>query len=241
MGPIRWGAATRVTALLVTAFFFAATVLQALLEFDVLGEPPVGGIDFVDEVLAGFAWEQERWPVEFAATVLFAAGFASLAGLGLLLARLAPSDDARRPLIQAAYLGAGGIGVASQLLWLGVKPVASSPELCECGLRTEEVMSRVMILNVAENVQLWMAIGAVVLAAIGALLVAPLGRRAGMPSGWFWIAMAIAVLGPLAGMLAVLGAAPFDAIVLILVAGIALPGWALWLAIRSESLSFLDA
>ena len=237
MGAIPWATATRVTALLVTAFFVAGSVIQALIIFELLGPRPVGGVDFIDEVLRGFEWEQQRWPVEFAGTALFAAGFVSLGGLGTLLAGLATPDDARRGLVRAAYLGAGGLGLASQLLWLGVKPIAANPQLCECGLRAEEIMSRLMILNVAGDTQVWLAIGAILLAAIGAVLVAPVARRAGMPMGWVWLSLAIVILGPLAAVLHVLQAFPADWIVLLVVAGIAVPIWALWIAIRSEEIA----
>ena len=237
MGPIPWSSATRVAALLVTVFFVAASVLQVLIVFELLGPRPGGGVDFIDEVLSGFEWEQDRWPVEFAATLLFGAGFVALGGLGTLLAGLAARGDARRSLVSGAYLGAGGLGLASQLLWLGVKPTATSPELCECGLRAEEVMSRLMILNVAGETQLWMAIGATLLAAIGAVLIAPVGRRAGMPVGWVWLALAIAILALLAAVLHVLQAFPADNIVLLVVAGIAVPLWALWIALRTEAIA----
>ena len=237
MGPIPWSSATRVAALLVTAFFVAAAVLQTLINFELLGPHPVGGVDFIDEVLSGFAWEQERWPVEFAATALFAAGFVALGGLGTLLAGLAARDDARRSLVRAAFLGAGGLGLASQLLWLGVKPIAANPQLCECGLRAEEIMSRLMILNVAGDTQIWMAIGATLLAAIGALLIAPVGRRAGMPVGWAWLAPAIATLALAAAVLHVLQAFPADWTVLLVAAGIVVPIWALWIALRAEAIA----
>jgi hypothetical protein len=237
MGLIPWATATRIAALLVTAFFVAATVLQAVIIFELLGPRPGGGVDFIDEVLRGFEWEQERWPVEFAATALFGVGFVSLGALGTLLAGLAATGDARRSLARAAYLGAGGIGLAAQLLWLGVKPIAASPQLCECGLRAEEIMSRLMILNVAGDTQVWMIIAAVFLAAIGAVLVAPVGRRAGMPTGWVWLSLATAILGPLAAILHVLQLFPADWIVLLVVAGIALPIWALWIALRSEAIA----
>ena len=237
MGPIPWSSATRVAALLVTAFFIVATVLQALIIFELLGPRPGGGVDFIDEVLSGFEWEQERWPVEFAATALFAAGFVSLGALGTLLADLAAPGDARRSLVRGAYLGAAGLGLASQLLWLGVKPIATNPELCECGLRAEEIMSRLMILNVAGDTQVWMAIGATLLAAIGAVLIAPVGRRAGMPAAWVWLALAPAILAPIAAVLHVLQAFEAEWIVLLVAAGIAVPIWALWIALRSEAIA----
>jgi hypothetical protein len=237
LGPIPWSSATRIAALLVTAFFIVATVLQALINFELLGPRPGGGVDFIDEVLRGFEWDQERWPVEFAATALFGAGFVSLGGLGTLLAGLAERGDARRSLVRGAYLGAGGLGLASMLLWLGVKPIAASPQLCECGLRAEEIMSRLMILNVAADTQIWMAIGATFLAAIGAVLIAPVGRRAGMPAGWVWLALAPAILAPIAAALHVLQAFPADWAVLLVAAGIAVPAWALWIALRSEAIA----
>ena len=237
MGLIPWATAIRVTALLVTAFFVAATVLQALIIFEVLGPRPGGGLDFIDETLRVFEWESERWPVEFAAAALFGLGFVSLGGVGTLLAGLAAPGDARRTLVRASYLGAAGIGLASQLLWIGVKPIATSPQLCECGLREEEVMSRLMILNVADNTQVWLVIGAILLSAIGAVLVAPVGRRAGLPVGWVWLSLAIAVLGPLAAVLRVLETFPADAVVLIVVAGLAVPVWALWIALSAYTIA----
>jgi hypothetical protein len=237
VGLIPWSSATRVAALLVTAFFITATVLQLVIVFELLGPRPGGGVDFIDEVLKGFAWEQERWPVEFAATALFGLGFVALGALGALLAGLAAPGDARRSLVRAAFLGAAGLGVASQLLWLGVKPIAANPQLCECGLRAEEIMSRLMILNVAGDTQVWLAIGAVLLVAIGSLLIAPVGRRAGMPTGWAWVPLLIAILWPLAVILHVLQIYPADLIALLAAAGIVVPIWALWIALRSEAVA----
>ena len=237
MGPIPWSSAVRVTALLVTAFFFAAAVLQTLINFELLGARPVGGINFIEEVLSGFEWEQERWPVEGAATALFGAGFVALGGLGTLLAGLAARDDARRSLVRAAFLGAGGVGLASQLLWLGVKPIAANPHLCECGLREEEIISKLMILNVGGDVQIWLAIGATLVAAIGAVLIAPVGRRAGMPVGWVWLSFAIALVVPIIAVLHVLQAFPIDWTLLLVDAGILVPIWAFWIALRSEAIA----
>jgi hypothetical protein len=236
-----WQVGVRVLALLVTAFFFAAAVLQGVLAFDVLGPPPPEQEDFIERVIDAFEWEQTRWPVEFAATALFALGFVALGGLGALLSRLVGSGDPRRLLMTAAYLGAGGIGAASQLVWLGVKPIATSPQYCECGLRNEEIMSRLMILDVAGSAQLWLAIGAIVLAAVGAVLVAGIGRERGMPGSWAWLSLVIAVVSLASAGLAVIGAYPFDQLALLVAAGILIPVWALWVAIRAESLAPADA
>jgi hypothetical protein len=235
-----WRVGVRVLALLVTAFFFAAAVLQGVLAFDVLGPPPPEQDDFIEQIIDAFEWEQTRWPLEFAATALFALGFLALGGLGALLSRLVGSADPRRLLATAAYLGAGGIGAASQLLWLGVKPIATSPQYCECGLRAEEIMSRLMVLNVAVSVQLWIVIGAIVLAAVGTVFVAGIGREAGMPTVWVWLSLVIAIASLAVAVLAVMGAYPFDQLALLLVAGILVPIWALWVAIRANSLMSAD-
>jgi hypothetical protein len=236
-----WSAAVRVLALLVTAFFVAGAVLQAVLAFDVLGPPPPEQDDFIEEIIDFFAWEQSRWPVEFASTTLFALAFLALGGLGALLSRLATTGDPRRLLTSAAFLGAGGIGAASQLMWLGVKPIATSPQYCDCGLRAEEIMSRLMVLNISQSLQVWLVIGAIVLLAAGTVLVAGIGREAGMSARWLWLTLAISVASLATGVLGAMGAYPFDQLAIVLTAGILVPIWALWLAIRAETLVPPDA
>jgi hypothetical protein len=231
-----WAITLRVLALLVTAFFFAAAVLQAVLAFDVLGAAPPDQDDFIEQTIDLFTWEQSRWPVEFAATALFALGFLSLGGLGVLLSRLASTADPRRMLTTSAFLGAAGIGAASQLMWLGVKPIATSPQYCECGLRAEEIMSRLMILGVASVVQVWLVIGALLLLAFGTVLLAGIGREHGMSSRWVWLSLVIAALSVVVGVLSVLSLYPVDQLVLLVTAGILTPIWALWLATCAEML-----
>jgi hypothetical protein len=229
---IEWVGAVRALSLLVTAFFFVAAVLQALLAFDILGAPPPEQPDVIERIIANFAWEQSRWPIEFAATALFGLGFATLGGLGVLLARLAERSDARRSLVAAAYIGLGVIGAASQLFWLGVKPIATSPQYCDCDLRGVQIMSRLMILDVADAAQFWMVLGAIVLAAFGVILISGLGREAGMPTGWVWLSATIAIVSLLAAALGVVDAYPFNQLAVLLVAAILLPIWALWIAVR---------
>jgi len=231
-----WATTLRALALLVTAFFLAAAVLQAVLAFDVLGAAPPKQDDFIEQTIDLFTWEQSRWPVEFAATALFGLGFLALGGLGVLLSRLASTADPRRLLTTSAFLGAAGIGAASQLMWLGVKPIATSPQYCSCGLRAEEIMSRLMILGVASVVQVWLVIGALLLLAGGTVMLAGLGREHGMSTGWVWLSLAIAAASIAVGILAVLRTYPVDQLVLLVTAGVLTPIWALWLAIRAETL-----
>lgn len=91
-----------------------------------LGPSSERGDDFIEFKLAQFAWEEERWVLDFPASALFAIGFLGLAGLGSAVARLADTSDSRRSLVASSFVLGGGFGAASQLLWIGAKPIATS-------------------------------------------------------------------------------------------------------------------
>ena len=245
MRSIEWPSLARALAWIMAVAFVASTVLLLLLNLNVFGAPPFGGRDFLDEVLADFEWQQTQWPFDFAASALLAVGFLALGALGPVLARLAAETDARRGLVAAAFLGAGGLGAASQLDYLGAKPIATNPQYCECGFLAEEIMSRLMILDVVTGIQTWLISGSLVAAAVGLVIAGMLGREAGMPSQWLWLALVGAAL---AVVLAVVGAVfppfvvyPLDVILIVLVAGIAVPIWAIWLAARAGEIWLVDA
>jgi hypothetical protein len=102
-----------------------------------------------------------------------------------------------------------------------------------------------MILNASGTVSAWLTVGAIVMAVLGILMVVELGRRAGMSRGLTWMTyvaaaggFVLAVLGALAevngrddpwGIVSDLSA--------VAVAGILIPLWALWLAIRAPELA----
>ena len=62
---------------------------------------------------------------------------------------------------------AGDTAQEPQLLQIGSLPYLTSPELCECGLREHEIMAREVVINTLFGVQLWLVVGALVLAAPG--------------------------------------------------------------------------
>jgi len=233
MARIEWPSLARRLAWIMAAAFVAATGAYLLWSLQVFGGPPEPGDAFIDNVLADFAWQQTQWPLEFAGTALFAIGFLALGGLAPVLGRLAAASDARRGLVTAAFLGAGGLGAASQLLWLGAKPVATSPQYCECGLLAEEIMSRLMTLNIVAAVQTWLISGALLAAAVGLLVAGTLGREAGMPGGWLWLSLAAAALAVVGSILPLFDVYPFDLLLVVLVAGVSIPIWAVWLASRA--------
>lgn len=237
MSNWRWADTVRVLSLLMAAFFFVAAVLTAVLQFELTGHPPPEPPDFLDGIVAFFRWDSARWPIDFAGTLLAALGFAAFGAVGVLLSRLAGAADSRRTVIAALMVMGASLGAASQLLWIGVKPVATSPQLCECGLRAEEIMSRLMILNVAGGVQAWLNNGAIILLSIGVVLATALARRAGASSGWVWFSYLLvlgAVLTPIFGELHL---EPFDLWSFFVLVAILVPGWALWLAIEAPRLT----
>jgi hypothetical protein len=231
-----WTDTVRVLSLVVTAFFFAAAVLQAVLSFELTGAAPQDTEDFIESIIAFFNWENGRAGIDLAASLLFGFGFVAVAGLGVLLSRLADRADVRGALAAAGFIGGGALGLASQLWWIAVKPLATDPHYCECNLRAEEITSRLMILRLGGTVQLWLVIGAIVLVSIGIVVAVRLVQSAGMPSGWAWLSYLVVAGSFVSSGLGIAGTYPFDQIALLVVAGALIPLWALWLAIRAPSL-----
>jgi hypothetical protein len=242
VGRIEWASAARILGWVIGISLLVGAVTRMAIELELVGgltEPPSD--DFVDRILTIYADVTNRWPIEFTSLTAFAIGFAGLAGLGPVLGRLASSADARGGLVMVAFLGLGGMGLAAQLLQLGALPFLTSPELCECGLREEEIMAREVVINTIFGVQLWLVVGALVLAAPGIWLAGSLGADAGMPAAWRWLSLLIALAGLVLAVLTVLEAYPYDQYLLALTAGILVPIWAIWLAIRASEIWGTDS
>ena len=237
VGRIEWASAARILGWVIGLSLLVGAIIRMALSFEVLGLPDIpDDADFVDRLLTIYEFQSSVWPLEFTSFVAFGIGFAALASLGPVLRRLASDDDARGGFVMVALLGLGGLGLASQLLQIGSIPFLTSPELCECGLREHEIMAREVVINTIFGVQLWLAVGALMLAAPGIWFAGSLGADAGMPQAWRWLSILIGVASIVLAVLAVLEAFPFDQYVLGLTAGILVPIWAIWLASRSREL-----
>ena len=237
VGRIEWASAARVLGWVAGLGLLIGTVIRLVLSFELLGHPPEPPTDdFVDRTLSFYEFATSQWPIEFTSFAAFAIGFAALAALGPVLGRLASDDDARGGLVMVTLLALGGFGIASQLIPIGALPYLTFPELCECGLREHEVMAREIALGTIFGVQFWLVLGALVLAVPGFLLAGSLGADAGMPSAWRWLSYLIPVASIVLAVLAILEAFPFDQYVLGLTAGILVPIWAIWLAMRAGDL-----
>jgi hypothetical protein len=235
VGRIEWASAARVLGWVIGIGLFVGAIIRVALSFELLGHPPEPPTDdFVDRMLTFYTFATSQWPIEFTSFAAFAIAFAGLAMLGPVLGRLASEDDARRGLVAVAFLGLGGLGLAAQLMPIGALPFLTFPELCDCGLREHEVMAREIVNGTIFSVQLWLTVGALLLAAPGLLLAGSLGADAGMPPAWRWLSVVIAVASVVLAVLAELQAFPFDQYLVGLTAGILVPIWAIWLARRSR-------
>jgi hypothetical protein len=245
VGRFEWNASVRVLALLLAAFMVAAVALQLVLQFDLTGSPPEGMTPGSDEIMAFFQFEHGRWPIDFASEVLFALGFMALAGVGILLSRLADPTDTRRVLAPALFLGVGGLGVAASLVWIGVAPIVTDPHYCTCDLRDALLAARVTAGDIAGSASIWLGNGAVFMAAIGFVLVVGLARAAGMSAGWTmltWLTAAVALLGVVLASTTIAPSEnmPIAPYISLAVGGILIPIWAVWLAISAPGLASPD-
>jgi hypothetical protein len=142
----------------IAATLIAGTVLVVGLAVNLFGAPPAipETADLPTRLLLQKPFEQSIWPVDMAASLLYAV---ALGAVILLAAVLYTAVDAGRPLAVAplAALGAGGIlGAAAQLLYVGAKAPIIDIQYCDCGFKAEEVISQQWALILVQGAQSWL-------------------------------------------------------------------------------------
>jgi hypothetical protein len=229
---------------LLAAAFLAGAALVIYLQLSFPAErsfPP--DATFVDHLLAEFEDAQAVWLLDVGNSLLFAVGFAAIAALGAVLRHVLGQDDPRGMVALVAFLLAGGVGVAAQLIYIGGLD-ATNPQYCDCGFLAEEIISRAMIHNVLGGIVFWMIDAFTVLFAVGLLgwaAVASASRT--MPAGWAAFTRLLAVVGLAVvawnriGVPLLIRAGYDDvdyfligSILIGIVAGVLVPIWAAWLA-----------
>ena len=241
----RWAWPTTVkviVGLLVAGMVGGIVLLLVVQVFELAGTFPTETGVFTDDIQAGNEFITSQYPLDFARGALFGMGFAALGLVGLLLARLVAPGDSRGPILSGTLLLAGGLGVAAQLLLIGAEPIATSPQYCDCGLLEEELMSRLMAFNIVQGIEVWLTNGAMIAAAVGLVIAARPGVRAGMPVGWAYLGYLTALASVIVVVL--MGARfqtfPFNVWSLVVAAAVLLPAWAIWLAMRADDLRLGD-
>jgi len=234
---------TRMLAWILAVSFPLATIILVLLLLNITASEPTfreGDNVLADNIVTGFTNDQERWPQELAANLLFVLGFAAVAGLGATLPSLIGAADGARRLLAALFMVAATLGIVGMLLYVGVKEVAANPTYCECGSRDAQLISRVSVLDAASSAQNWLTDAFATLFGVG-LLVAASG--AAMPSGWRtysrWFgvaALGVVIIHRLIPLIQeVIDNPDVDLflagdLLVAIVAGILTPIWAIWTA-----------
>lgn len=209
-----------------------ATLLTIVLRFNLTGEPPLraDGTDFVDFIVTRVAWDRERLPLDLGASLLFATAFLALAGVGWLLGTVAHDADRGR-VIAAAFVVAGILGAAAQLIHVGAATIASDPTICDCGYRAEEIIGRLQAMHVADAQRTWLTHGAFVAGSVGFFMAAGLSWGSSQRG----MSIAIGALLPLAVLVEVLQLETIPELIVLATVGLLVPAWVILLASREPT------
>jgi hypothetical protein len=208
-----------------------------------------------DAIFENFRAAREAFPQEMAYTLLFSLGFLSVAMLGPILRDVFGRGDPRVTRMTVFFLVAGTIGILSQVIYLGGKEVTSAPYYCDCDYLAPQLVSRGAIMDALGGIQSWMTDAFTFLFAIGLFAAASLASARGWGAAFVRASVVLAVLGlasatwsRIAVPLLVNADVHIDyygigLLILAVVAGVALPIWAVILArtlSRSEGASAVD-
>jgi hypothetical protein len=224
MRTLRW------LAWSIGVLFLVGTALQ-LVDFLNLyaTPPPPAPLNMVEQRLAAQDYRMTIWPVFAFGNFAFALGFIALAGLGLALASKLGSGDAQRIVIPTSFGVGGVLGAVGQLILIGAAQVTVDLAYCDCGFKNEEIVSQIWGQMLIEGGTQWLVNAASVLAAIGIVGVDVAFRRR-MPAAWdivSWLTAIGLIATVVVGFINVEGDLPFY--LQVLVAGILVPVWAIWL------------
>jgi hypothetical protein len=208
-----------------------ATLLTIVLQFNLTGEPPLRaeGTDFVDFIVTRVTFDRGRLPLDLGASLLFATAFLALAGVGWLLGA-AVQDEDRGRVMAAAFVVAGILGAAAQLIHVGAATVASDPTICDCGYRAEEIIGRLQAMHVADGQRDWLTHGAFAAGSIGFFLAAAL--RWG--STWRRLSITVGALLLVSILVEVIDLETVPELVVLVTVGLLIPAWAVLVARRDS-------
>jgi len=211
--------------------FLVGTVLQLVDFFNLYKTPPdiPESLNMVEFRLAVQEYRVGVWPIFLLSNLATGIGFMAVTALGLALAGHVASDNSHRVGIAAGLGMAGTFGAVAQLLIIGVTQPTIDGAYCDCGFKETEIVSQIWGQQLAESASRWLTNAALVLAAIGVAAVSRAFRDR-MPASWNIFSWLTAI-----GMVAAV-AIPFlqinpdlDFWVLVAVAGVMVPIWAIWL------------
>ena len=211
--------------------FLAGTVLQLVDFFNLYATPPdiPESLNMVEFRLAVQDYRVAVWPIFLLSNLATGIGFMAVTALGLALAGHVASDNSHRVGIAAALGMAGIFGAVAQLLIIGVTQPTIENAYCDCGFKETEIVSQIWAQQLAESASRWLTNTALVLAAIGVVVVSRAFRDR-MPPAWDIFSWLTAIAMVAAVAIPFLQINPeLDFWVLVAVAGVIVPIWAIWL------------
>lgn len=227
MRTLRW------LALAVGVLFLIGSVLRLVDMLNLWATPPAQApTNMVEGRLAAQDYRMAIWPIFMLTNLAFGVGFMALAGLGAALASRLGSADPRRVGILTTFAVGGVIGAVGQLMIIGAAQVTVEQAYCDCGFKDTEIVSQIWGQMLIEGSSQWLINSAAVLAAIG-IVVVDLAFRRRMPAGWD-IMSGLTVIGLIATVVVgffSLGSDDFGLYLLLLVTGVLVPIWAIWLGL----------
>lgn len=190
--------------------------------------------DFVARLEAVRQADQAAFPFVLMGSLATFGVFLVATMLGVALRALAPAGGAR-DVMTTVFIVGGIVGVLAQLANIGVGQVAAFG-YCDCGYRVEELIAQDYALFVGWSIQEWLAAGAITIVGVGAALA---GRLIDISPAWTTLSYLIAVVLLVAVAVQVVGffihlenidLRQITDLVIGLVAGVAVPIWAILLA-----------
>jgi hypothetical protein len=124
------------------------------------------------------------------------------------------------------------LGAVGQLIIIGAAQVTVEQAYCDCGFKDTEVVSQIWGQMLIEGASQWLINSAAVLAAIGIAAV-DVAFRKRMPAGWdivSWLT-AIGLIATVVVGFFSLGGDDLGLYPLLVVTGILVPVWAIWLGL----------
>jgi hypothetical protein len=227
MRTVRW------LALAVGVLFLIGAALRVVDVLNLWATPPAQApANMVEGRLAAQDYRMAIWPVFMLGNLAFGVGFMALAGLGVALASRLASGDSRRVAILTSFAVGGVLGAVGQLMIIGAAEVTVQQAYCDCGFKDTEIVSQIWGQMLIEGASQWLINSAGVLAAIGIVAV-DVSFRKRMPAGWD-IASWLTVIGLIATVVVgffSLGGDDLALYLLLVVTGILVPIWAIWLGV----------
>src|SRR5690349_20301038 len=228
MRTLRWLAFT------VGVLFLIGTLLRIVDMQNLWATPPAQpAANMVEGRLAAQDYRMAIWPIFMLTNLAFGIGFMALVGLGIALASGLGSGDTRRIAILTSF-GVGGIlGAAGQLMIIGAAQVTVDQAYCDCGFKDTEIVSQIWGQMLIEGSSQWLINAAAILAAVG-IVAADLAFRLRISAAWdiwSWLTVIGLVATVVVGFFG-LGGDDFGLYLLLIVTGILVPVWAIWLGAR---------